>query len=69
MSRKRYFPEQIIGMLREAEIVLAQGSTVSQVSYQLSISEQAYYRWRKQYGGLKVSQVKRIKEIEREMPV
>jgi transposase-like protein len=66
MSRKRYSPEQIIGMLREAEIVLAQGVTVSQVCRQLSISEQTYYRWRKQYGGLKVNQAKRLKEIKRE---
>jgi len=66
MSCKRYSPEQIIGMLREAEIVLAQGMTVSQVCRQLSISEQTYYRWRKQYGGLKVSQAKRMKAIARE---
>jgi len=66
MSCKRYSPEQIIGMLREAEIVLAQGMTVSQVCRQLSISEQTYYRWRKQYGGLKLSQAKRMKDIERE---
>ena len=62
MSRKRYSPEKIIGMLREAEIVLAQGMTVGQVCRELSISEQAYYRWRKQYGGLKISQAKRLKE-------
>ena len=66
MSRKRYSPEKIIGMLREAEVLLAQGMTVGQISRQLSISEQTYYRWRKQYGGLKISQVKRMKDIERE---
>ena len=66
MSRKRYSPEKIIGMLREAEIALAQGVTVGQVCRELSISEQTYYRWRKQYGGLKISQAKRIKDIERE---
>ena len=66
MIRKRYSPEKIIGMLREAEVCLAQEMTVSQVCRQLSISEQTYYRWRKQYGGLKISQVKRIKDIERE---
>ena len=49
-------------MLREAEIVLAQGMTIGQVCRELSISEQTYYRWRKQYGGLKVSQAKRIKD-------
>ena len=66
MSRKRFFPEKIIGMLREAGSFLAQGMTVGQVCRQLSISEQAYYRWRKQYGGLKISQAKRMKDIERE---
>ena len=66
MSRKRYSPEKIIGMLREAEIALAQGMTVGQVCRELSISEQTYYRWRKQYGGLKISQAKRIKDMERE---
>ena len=66
MGRKRFAPEKIIGMLREAEIALAQGMTVSEVSRQLSISEQTYYRWRKQYGGMKVSQAKRLKDLERE---
>jgi len=53
-------------MLREAEVALAQGMTVGQISRQLSISEQTYYRWRKQYGGMKISQAKRMKDIERE---
>ncbi len=66
MSRKRYSPEKIIGMLREAEVFLAQGITVGQVCRQLSISEQTYYRWRKQYGGLKISQAKRLKDMKRE---
>ena len=66
MSRKRFSPEKIIGMLREAEVALAQGVTVGQVCRQLSISEQTYYRWRKQYGGLKISQAKRLKDIKRE---
>ena len=66
MSRKRYSPEKIIGMLREAEVALAQGMTVGRICRQLSVSEQSYYRWRKQYGGLKISQVKRMKDIERE---
>ncbi len=66
MSRKRYSPEKVIGMLREAAVALAQGMTVGQISRQLSISEQTYYRWRKQYGGLKISQAKRMKDIERE---
>jgi len=53
-------------MLREAEVSLAQGITVGQVCRQLSISEQTYYRWRKQYGGLKISQAKRLKDMKRE---
>ena len=65
MVRKRFSPEKIIGMLREAEVALAQGVTVGQVCRQLSISEQTYYRWRKQYGGLKISQAKRLKDIKR----
>ena len=65
MVRKRFSPEKIIGMLCEAEVALAQGVTVGQVCRQLSISEQTYYRWRKQYGGLKISQAKRLKDIKR----
>jgi transposase-like protein len=53
-------------MLREAEVLLAQGMTVGQICRQLSIAEQTYYRWRKQYGGMKISQAKRMKDIERE---
>jgi transposase-like protein len=66
MSLKRFTPEQIIAKLREAEIVLSQGSTVASICRQLGISEQTYYRWRKEYGGLKVSQAKRLKDLERE---
>ena len=66
MSRKRYSPEKIIGMLREAEVALAQGMTIGAICRQLSISEQTYYRWRKQYGGMKISQAKRMKDIEHE---
>lgn len=66
MARKRYWAEQIIGKLREAEILLAKGQTVGQVSRALGITEQTYYRWRKEYGGLKVSQARRLKELERE---
>ena len=66
MSRKRYTAEQIIGMLREAEVSLSQGQTVGQVCRGLGISEQSYYRWRKEYGGLKMDQAKRLKDLERE---
>ena len=66
MARKGFKPEQIIHMLREAEVRLAGGSTVGEVCRALSISEQSYYRWRKEYGGMQVSQAKRLKELEKE---
>lgn len=66
MSRKRYTPEQIIGILRKAEVVLAQGTKVAEMCRGLGVSEQTYYRWRKEYGGMKISQAKRLKDLERE---
>jgi putative transposase len=66
MKRKRYSVEQIIGKLREAEVLLSQGRTVKEISRGLGVTEQTYYRWRKEYGGLKVSQARRLKELERE---
>ncbi len=66
MARKRYSAEQIIKKLREAEVLQAQGQTVEQVVRQLGVTDQTYYRWRKEYGGLKVDQAKRLKELERE---
>ena len=66
MSRKRYKPEQIIGMLREAEVQLSQGQKVLQICRSFGISEQSYYRWRKEYGGMRLEQVKRLRELERE---
>ena len=66
MSRKRFTPEQIIGKLREAEVALAQGQTVMQVCRTLGIAEQTFYRWRREYGGLKVEQAKRLKSLEQE---
>lgn len=66
MSRKRFTPEQIIGKLREAEVSLAQGQTAAQVCRSLGIAEQTYYRWRREYGGLKVEQAKRLKVLEQE---
>ena len=66
MSRKRYTPEQIIGMLREAEVRLAQGRSVSEVCRGFGVSDQSYYRWRREYGGMEVSQAHRLKELERE---
>ena len=66
MGRKHFKPEQIIHMLREAEIKLAGGKTIGEVCRELAISEQSYYRWRKEYGGMQVSQAKKLKDLERE---
>lgn len=66
MARKRYTPEQIIGMLREAEVRLSQGEKTGAICRLLTISEQSYYRWRREYGGLKVTQAKRLKDLEKE---
>ena len=66
MGRKRHTAEEIILKLREAEIASSQGKSVQEVCRQLGITEQTYYRWRKEYGGLKVDQAKRLKELERE---
>ena len=66
MGRKRFTAEQIINMLREAEVLLNQGSTVGEVCRKLGISEQTYYRCRKDYGGMRVDQAKRLKELEKE---
>tara|TARA_A100001388_G_scaffold223297_1_gene174121 strand:- start:3987 stop:4265 length:279 start_codon:yes stop_codon:yes gene_type:complete len=66
MARKRFKPEQIIHMLREAEIKLASGSTVGEVCRSLGITEQTYYRWRKSYGGMQVSQARKLKSLEQE---
>jgi transposase-like protein len=66
MPRIKYTVEQIITKLREAEVALSKGQTVVQVCRQLSITEQTYYRWRNEYGGLKLDQAKRLKDLERE---
>ena len=66
MPQKRYRPEQIIAKLREAEVLLGQGKKVSEVTKTIGVSEVSYYGWRKEYGGLKLSQAKRLKELERE---
>jgi len=66
MARKRYTAEQIIGMLREAEVGVAGGKRVMEIVRELGISEQTYYRWRREYGGLKVTQARRLKELEKE---
>ncbi len=66
MARKRFTPEQIITMLREAEVLLSQSIPVAEVCRKLGISEQTYHRWRKEYGGMKVDQARRLKELEQE---
>ena len=66
MGKKRHTPEQIITALREAEVGLARGKSVKLISRELGITEQTYYRWRREYGGMKVSQARRLKELERE---
>ena len=66
MARKRFTAEQIIPKLREAEVEMARGRTVAQVCKKLGITEQTYYRWRKEYGSLRMDQAKRLKELEKE---
>ena len=66
MPRKRFTVEQIINHLREADVLLAQGETVGSVCRRIGVSEQSYYRWRKEYGGLKVAQARRFKDLEQE---
>lgn len=66
MPNKRFTSEQIIGKLREAEVALAKGKSVPLVCKQIGVTQQTYYRWRKEYGGLKVEQAKKLKELEKE---
>jgi putative transposase len=66
MSRKRFTAEQIISKLREAEIELAKGKTVGQACRKIAVTDQTYYRWRKEYGGLRLDQAKRLKTLEKE---
>ena len=65
-ARKRFTSEQISTLLREAEVLVNQGSTVIEAVRKLGISEQTYYRWRNEYGGMRVDQAKRLKELEQE---
>jgi len=66
MSMKKHTADQIINKLREAEVLQANGQSLAEVCRQLEITEQTYYRWRKEYGGLRVDQAKRLKELEQE---
>ena len=66
MARKGRTTEEIIAALREVEVRIGQGETVGKICRSLGISEQTYYKWRREYGGLKLDQAKRLKELERE---
>ncbi len=66
MPRKRHTPEQIISKLRQVEIELSKGRAVREAVKQIAITEQTYYRWRKEYGGLRLDQARRLKQVERE---
>ena len=66
MSRRGYTPEQIIGKLREVDVLVHQGHTVGEAVRRIGVSDHTYYVWRKEYGGMGVEQAKRLKELERE---
>ena len=63
MPRKKYSPEQILGKLREVEVALAQGETVVRAVRQIGVTEQTYYRWRNEYGGLSIDQARKLKKL------
>ena len=66
MSKKRYSPEEIVNKLREADVLIGQGQTVAQACKRIGVTSITYYRWRREYGGMKTNQAKRLKELERE---
>jgi putative transposase len=66
MAKRRHTAEQIISKLREAEVLLAKGTKMPQVCRKLEVTDQTYYRWRKEYGGVRTDQIKRLKEVEKE---
>jgi putative transposase len=66
MSKKGYNPEQIITKLREAEVLISQGNAIAMATKQIGVTEQTYYRWRKEYGGMRIEQARRLKELEQE---
>jgi transposase-like protein len=66
MPNQRYKPEQIVNLLRKMEVEIANGKTTAQAAREVGITEQTYYRWRKEFGGLKLGQAKRLKELEKE---
>ena len=66
MSMKRYKAEQIVNLLRQVEVAVANGKTTPQAAREVGVTEQTYYRWRREFGGLKLDQAKRLKELEKE---
>ena len=66
MAKNGYTPEQIINKLREAEVHLSQGSSIGEASRKIVVTEQTYYRWRREYGGMRIEQARRLKELEKE---
>ena len=66
MARRRHTPEQVIDKLREAEVAIAEGSTVAEASRRIGVTEQTFYRWRSEYGGLRIDQARRLKRLESE---
>jgi len=66
LARKAFKPEQIINKLREAEVLISQGATIGEASRKIGVTEQTYYRWRREYGGMGVEQAKRLRELEKE---
>jgi putative transposase len=66
MAKKGYTPEQIINKLREAEVMLSQGATLSVILKKIGVSDVTYYRWRKEYGGMRIDQAHRLKQLEQE---
>ena len=66
MAKRKHTPEQVINKLREAEVAIAEGSTVAEASRRIGVTQQAFYRWRTEYGGLRIDQVRRLKQLESE---
>jgi transposase-like protein len=66
MAKKGFKPEQIINRLREAEVLLSQGATVGEACRKIGVTDVTYYRWRKEYGGMRVDQARRLKDLEQE---
>ena len=66
MARRSYTSERVINKLREVEILLSQGTTIGEAARKIGVTEQTYYRWRREYGGMRIEQVKRLKELEKE---